>query len=91
MAVPQPSLLFSGSATIGAAEPQCRFTCQRLGQPARPCRERNCFLEADVILRIRKGLELLQHAGGDVRSIQLPDFSAQPVRRSPGFRMQNLP
>lgn len=91
MAVPQPPLLFSGSATVGAAEPQCRFTCQRLGQPVRLRRERNRFLEADVILRIRKGLEPLQHAGGDVRCIQLPDFSAQPVRHSPGFQMQNLP
>lgn len=76
---------FSGS---GAAEPEVPL---HLGQPTRPRRERNRFVEAAVILRIRKGLEPLRHAGGDVRSIQLPDFSAQPVRHSPGFQMQNLP
>jgi len=62
-----------------------------LGQPARPCRERNRFVEAAVIFRIRKGLEPLRQAGGDVCSPPLPDFSALPVWHSPGFRMQNLP
>lgn len=49
---------------------------------------KEALLRSCRYFRKEEGLELLRHMGGDVHSIQLPDFPAQP---SLGFRMQNLP
>lgn len=46
------------------------------------------LLRSCCYFRKEEGLEPLRHTGGDVHSIQLPDFPAQP---SLGFRVQNLP
>lgn len=46
------------------------------------------LLRSCLYFRKEEGLEPLRHTGGDVHSIQLPDFPAQP---SLGFWMQNLP
>lgn len=46
------------------------------------------LLRSCLYFRKEEGLEPLRHTGGDVLSIQLPDFPVQP---SLGFWIQNLP
>lgn len=82
-AVAQPLLPFPGSVALspGASLPGAAGTAV----PEEP------LLRAAVILGMRKGLELLQHEGEDVHSLQLPDFSAQPVLHSSGLLAPKLP
>lgn len=53
-----------------------------------PAMREEALLRSCLYFRKEEGLEPLRHTGGDVHSIQLPDFPVQP---SLGFRMQNLP